>query len=221
VSDQFFMPRHEQRALVALLRKVPDLVEDLAISITRQDRLTRGGPRVSTGERVQPLPFNEMASDVADELHQELTRWARHVCEERGLVYEGANATVSIARWLDRNVVSLAMTEGAESALGEIQDVFDRARRATDAPAVRVRPIDAHRHAAARSTELHRDAIARAARELGEQYAGLTAERVNTLRRRGAIHAVRCLVATKAEIFILGEVLDAHLEHQTRKRAAS
>ncbi|MBP2208180.1 hypothetical protein JOJ86_005906 [Rhodococcus percolatus] len=217
-ADHFYLPRIDQRALVDLLRAVPPLVEDLAISITRQDRPSRGGLRISTGDREQPLPYNEKASEVADELHQELARWVRHVCEERSIDYDGTNATVSIARWLDRHIVSLAMTEGADSALIDIRAVFERARRATDSPPERSRRIDDAKHIAARNTELHRDGIAKAARELGEQYAGLTAERVNTLRRKGAIHAVRSVIATRAEIFILGEVLDAHLANPRRSR---
>ena len=242
-ADHFFLPREHQRAVVTILRKIPDLVEDLAISITRQDRVALNGPRVSRGERVQPLLFNVNSSEAADALHHELARWARFVCEERGIEYWPVGythrpgfvgpllprerrlpaayreSTIGLARWLDRYIVALAMTEGAETALDEIRDAYDVAWRATNAPRERARPpIDLEQHERARRTELHRDAIEKAARELGEKYSGLTAKRVDTLRRRNKIQAVRCLVASRAEIFVLGDVLDAHLAYPTRAR---
>ncbi|MBM4686468.1 hypothetical protein GS532_22650 [Rhodococcus hoagii] len=54
--------------------------------------------------------------------------------DQRGLEYDGTDATTSVAAWLDRNIISLAMTEGAETALDEIRAAVSQATRACDRP---------------------------------------------------------------------------------------
>ncbi|WP_072689305.1 hypothetical protein [Rhodococcus marinonascens] len=134
-TDHLFLTRAEIRQLVTMLQEIPELVEDLAITITRQDRIVaKGGPKLSRGSDEQPLVFNVNASEVADDLHGTLVGWVRHVCESRAMAYEGHVSTLSLARWLDRHVISLAMTEGSEEALDEISYAMRRARRAMDLP---------------------------------------------------------------------------------------
>lgn len=140
-TDHLFIERHEIQKLVVLLREIPELVEELSVTLTRQDQLGSGGARVSMGEREQPLPFNVNASEVADDLHNTLVGWVRHVCESRVLDYTGSTSTIGLARWLDRNVIALAMTEGAGTALDEVQYAMRRARWATDRPPVRLATV--------------------------------------------------------------------------------
>lgn len=236
-----FMSREDQRALVGLLREIPGLVEDLAITLTRQDCIGKGGMRVATGGDEQPLPLNMGASTAADELYDELAFWVRRVCVSRLLEFIPVGSvpvgfvgplrpgewrltpgyrpgTVSLARWLDRMVAGLAMTPGSDLALPNIKRAMHTARRAMDLPDEDEIVVDEAKHAEARELELNATGIAVMARELGAEYAGLSANRVETLRKAGAIHAVRCVVATKAHIFRLGDVLDAHLAHPTRQR---
>ena len=52
----------------------------------------------------------------------------------RVLDYTGSTSTIGLARWLDRNVIALAMTEGSGTALDEVQYAMRRARWATDRP---------------------------------------------------------------------------------------
>jgi hypothetical protein len=134
--DHFYLQREDQLALVGWLRKMFVLSEELAITITRQDRVGGGDPRVSMGEREQPLPFNAHASEVADDLNATLVAWARHVCEHRGVAYNGKPGVLGLARWLDRNIIALALTPGSEEALDEISDAIRRAQRALDRPPV-------------------------------------------------------------------------------------
>lgn len=138
MSD-YFISRDGQQMLVELLREIPGLVEDLAVTICRLDRTGKGGIKVSSGSDEQPLPINMAASDAKDELHNELASWARHVCESRGIAYDGDGSVLGIARWLDENVISLAMTEGSEEAYVSIEKAMGRCRRAMD-----IAPEDDH-----------------------------------------------------------------------------
>ncbi|MCR8998236.1 hypothetical protein, partial [Brevibacillus laterosporus] len=113
-ADHFyFLSTDGQRTLVSLLREIPALVDDLAITICRQDRTGKGGMRISSGSDEQPLPVNMAASDASDHLQNELAGWVRHVCETRGIEYAGSGSSIRLARWLDRNVSAPAMTEGS------------------------------------------------------------------------------------------------------------
>ncbi len=209
-DDQFFMPRHDQAALVAILRTIPGLVEDLAVTVTRQDRLTTGRPRISTGEQEQPLPFNVNASDAGDYLHFVLAQWARLVLDQRGLEYDGTDATTSVAAWLDRNIISLAMTEGAETALDEIRAAVSQATRACDRPRdprwMRASVEDAA------NTRLNARGIEALAKELGGEWAGINRDRVRTLHRAKRIAPVAVDKGSDEQLmFAAGDVLAAHI----------
>ncbi|PQP24145.1 hypothetical protein [Rhodococcus opacus] len=132
MSD-FFLPRDEQLELVELLREIPELVEDLAVTISRQDRLGSGSAQISPNSyRETPVYFNERAAGAAEELRAVLVSWVAYVLEERGLQWEGDDSTLRLARWLDKNVVALSLTPGSEEALDEITDAVRRIRRVVD-----------------------------------------------------------------------------------------
>ena len=133
-TDGFFLPRHEQTELLEILATIPDVVDDLIVAIARQDRTTRVTVRIATGSDEQPLPYNAAASEVADDLHGTLAAWVRHVCEQRALDYRGRDDTTTLARWLTRWIVALAMSEGAEESLDEIRCAVRRARAVCDSP---------------------------------------------------------------------------------------
>ncbi|RVW03021.1 hypothetical protein [Rhodococcus xishaensis] len=132
MSNQFFITRADMQALTSLLREIPSLVEDLAITLTRQDKTARCGARIGTHSDVQPLPMNLAASEAHELLNSTLTAWARHACESRAQVYTGSAATTGVARWLADHVTSLAMTEGCEEAHDEIEYAMRECRRACD-----------------------------------------------------------------------------------------
>lgn len=216
----YFIGKDGQRALVSLLREIPGIVDDLATTITRQDRTEKVAQRLRSGNHEQPLPINLNASAAGDSLRNELAGWARLVCDSRGVTFVGPDSIVGISRWLDKNVVSLAMTEGSEEAYCGIDEAMANCRRAMDLPDDDVVCVSDRLHSEARETLLHRAAIAAVAKRLGPEFAGLTAKRVDTLRRAGRIHGDRCVVSTRAELFRLGHVLDAHLMYPTRRQSS-
>lgn len=82
--------------LVADLRDVEALVDELLLAITRADRLERHGrpdpdaerrtlDRPELGTAVGVLPYREDPSEVGRDLHAVLTTWIRHLCETRGV----------------------------------------------------------------------------------------------------------------------------------------
>ena len=133
MTDGWFLPKHEQDQLVELLGQIPALIEDLAITIAKQDRMT-SGPKIANGSDEQPLPFDENAAQAADELNHELARWVRHTCEQRHLTYDGRDDTITLTAWLKRWIIALALTEGSEEALHDIRLAVRQARRAVDRP---------------------------------------------------------------------------------------
>lgn len=152
----------EARALAHTLRAVPDLLDDLDLTLTRQDRLSGDGGRRSTET---PVPWKEQVPDVVWALGNTLTTWARDLAERRRLtiprptrptrparaVPPGAHAdprpaarfTVvpasavvveHTALWLADHVSHLRLLADAVAAHDEITDAIVAARRVTDRP---------------------------------------------------------------------------------------
>ena len=218
MSETFYLPRDQQAQLVELLDQIPFLVEQLAITICRQDRLG-GGPRISRGKTAQPLPYNTNASDAADALHDELAGWVRRVCEQRQLDYhEGRDNTISLARWLRRWTIALALTEGAETALHDIETVILDARNAIDRPPQHRPHIDPELLAEADRQLLNARGIEHLARELDTRYRNLNRRRVHALHEAGRITPAANIEGM--HLFRVGDVLVAHLDHPIRRKTA-
>uniref|UniRef100_UPI0021C3A65F hypothetical protein n=1 Tax=Rhodococcus sp. T9N TaxID=627445 RepID=UPI0021C3A65F len=186
-----------------------------------QDRTGKGGMKISSGSDEQPMPFNVGASDAGDYLRNELNTWARLVCEERYISYDGSDSVVGVSVWLRKNLASLAMTQGAEDALPGIEGAMKRCRRAMDIPAdddVAVPVVDV---AQARNSELNAAAIARMRHELG--LPELNARRIETLLKAGALKPCRVVSMPKRDLVVyrLGDVLDAHEQFPCRQRKMS
>ncbi|QIS16601.1 hypothetical protein [Nocardia arthritidis] len=217
-----YLDRDQLRELAELLRGIPDLVEDLGITMTRQDRLSGAADyRMHRRPSEQPLPYNPAASRAADELHAVLVSWVRVICEQRSFEYSGATTTSALARWLERNIVAFAMTEGAETAPSEIRAVYDAALHVVCPPRRPVR-IDPDDLARARAHRLNASGIVALAKELDEPYRTLSARRIQTLREAGRIVPVPGPWAPGwPELYVVGLVLDAHLAYPSRKRVRS
>ena len=218
MSEIYFVCREDRQMLDKLLGEIPGLVDDLAITICRQDRTGKGGMKISSGSDEQPMPFNVGASDAGDYLRNELNTWARLVCEERFISYDGSDSVVGVSVWLRKNLASLAMTQGAEDALPGIESAMKRCRRAMDIPAdddVAVPVVDV---AQARNSELNAAAIARMRHELG--LPELNARRIETLLKAGALKPCRVVSMPKRDLVVyrLGDVLDAHERFPSRTR---
>ncbi|WP_216918130.1 hypothetical protein [Nocardia noduli] len=217
--DHLYLDRTTLRALVELLREIPDLVEDLTITLTNQARTGAGGNfRAHRRPAEQPLPYDPRALHAADTLHAVLVSWVRLVCEQRGLEYRDSPTTAGLARWLDRNIIAFAMTEGVHDAPADIREATRTAWQVIcppDAPVV----LDDSTVAKARAHRLNAAGIVALAKELGGEYRGLTVRRVQTMRDAGRIAPLPGPWAPEwPEQYLVGDVLDGHLAHPRRTR---
>ncbi|MFD6104805.1 hypothetical protein ACFWFQ_19295 [Nocardia salmonicida] len=218
-DNHLYLDREAARDLARMLGDIPDLAEDLADARTRQTRFGTVDYRTRNGAREQRLPFNPAAARAADHLQSVLVAWVRLVCEQRGVTYGGAASIGGMAEWLQRNIVALAMTEGVEAAPAEIAAAIEAAETVVCPPA-EIAAADADLVLRARAVRLHAAAIGKLAEELGDGYHNLTARRVRTLRKAGLITPVPGpWAADWPELFVVGEVLDAHRALPARLRA--
>ena len=218
-TDHLYISRHDLTALSDLLRGIPTLALELAISTTKQARISngdRGKKSKKPGE--QPLPYNVDAAEKADALHNELVGWVRLVCEQRALDPPVMHATGTVAKWLRTNIIALAMTEGSETALAAIRDVVQAAEWVV-CPPIRPITVDAKRVELARAQRLNATGIAVLAQEMGEEYRNLTRRRVQVLRDAGVIKPVPGPWSPDwPTLYVVGDVLEAHLLVPIRRR---
>ena len=216
-SDHFYLPRDEQRKLLTILRGIPQLAEELAITETRQAVIAKAGlgsPR-RPKKRASQLPFHVGAFDAMLALHAELVSWIKLVCEQRATQEPEAGDLVTAAKWLRTNIITLAMTEGAETASQRIRDLVKDCERQIDLPPDDDIVIDPARLRAANGQVLTSYQIERIATKLGAVGQGLNHNRVDFLARRGGLKP--CAVDEQTRFYRLGEVLAAHLRHPRRK----
>ena len=218
MTDGWFLPKHEQDQLVELLDQIPGLVDDLTIAITRQDRIGHSGPRVRSGSDEQPLPVNLNASDAADLLHDTLAAWVRHTTEHRALTYQGRDDTMSLARWLKRWIVALALSPGADEAIGEIRHAIRNARRACDRPREKHHDVDDIAVYEAGSTLLTATEIERIAPTLG--HPRLTMRRILRLKDAEKLEPAMT-TGDGTDLYRIADAITAHLTHPARKRKAA
>lgn len=219
MSMDFFLDRKLQALLQDRLSAVPALVEDLVVTITRQSKIQRSG--LGSSRRQKPgsrLPFHLAAADAADELHNSLVTWTRFVCESRQVYYTGSDDDISLSRWLRRNMVALALTEGAEEAYHDIMARIDECKRQIDLPPEDEIIIDRARVHEANRQVLTAGQVERIAPKLGTMGNGLNKRRVETLVRNGKLKA--CAMDGEVSFYRLGDVLDAHHRYARRKKAA-
>ncbi len=246
-DDHLLIPRFELKSLSETLRRIPGLAVDLELLTTRQ--ATIGCSSIGGGtrrDRVYPLPYSERGSEAMEVLHNTLGTWVRHVCEARLIPYlpigythrhgefvgplredqrrmppgYNADTPAALSRWLDRNLISLAMTEGCEEAPDEIKHAVKFVLRALDRRPEPIKYVDPARVAEAerdaRDALLSAAGIAALAKQLGAPYEKLTARRVYTLSKAGKI-AKRTLDIDE-DVFRCGDVFDAHLAYPTRRK---
>ncbi len=214
-----YLDRDTARELARTLGAIPDLAEDLSDARTRQTRFGAVDYRTRNGAREQRLPFNPAAARVEDELRAVLVSWVRLVCEQRAVEYSGVVSIAGMAEWLQRNIVAFAMTEGVEQAPGEIAAAVAAAESVVCPPAA-MAAADAELVVKARSVRLNISGICKLAVQLGEGFQNLNARRLRTLREAGLIAPVPGPWAPDwPELFVVGQVLDAHRSFPTRQRA--
>lgn len=212
MTDRFFITRADMQALASRLREIPELVEDLAITLTRQARLGGGGGKLHSRRDAQPLPFDLNASDVADDLHGTIFGWVRHTCESRGIAYAGGTSTVAGASWLADHVTSLAMTEGCEEALDEVMHAMGRARRACDCVPERTSPPRTDVEVAAAHARAPRLRVSPAQAERLMPTLGHPAVKAATIRKwheRGKVHP------DENGLYLMGDLIELNPKRRT------
>ncbi|WP_027503356.1 hypothetical protein [Rhodococcus sp. UNC363MFTsu5.1] len=212
-----FLSRAEQQALITLLGEVGEVVEALAAALTTNGARTRISyePRVTTGERVQPLPYNEDARIAADDLHNELGLWVQLVIDYRGIDYEGADTAVAYARWLKAHIEPLALTPGAHEAPRSIGKAVKAAKRAARMGSPREEEFSKLRAKIdPRIGELHEEKLnARSCVDLARQFGvTITQRRIDYLvthKQVTPLGIVKGIDGVRYRIFRFGDVLEA------------
>lgn len=217
MSMDFFLPKHLHEPLRQKLSGIPDLVEDLAVTITRQARVQKGGlGKPSRSKPESRLPFHIAAAEAADELQNCLATWVRAVCEERQVHYTDHDDVITLARWLRKNVVSLALTQGSEESYADIVERIDHCRHIIDLPPDDDVVIDRARVDSANKSVVTLATIGGIASRLGDLGQGLNRERLRLLAKRGDVSAVSTDPDTKTKFYRLGDVLHAHHNRDRR-----
>lgn len=117
-------------------RPISGLAEDLEVTRTRQDRITRNaGSRSSE----RPLAWKDRAATAATELNAILNAWAyevahRHTRPGDQLDSIHASDTERLAQWLWRNLDTAARLDQAGTLYAEVTDAILEAQRAVDQP---------------------------------------------------------------------------------------
>jgi len=140
-GDNEYLCRTHTDELKLDLASVPDLVVDLDVTTTRQDRVT--GERHGGRSATKPLPFNQHSAECASDLNITLNAWALDVSklgedERDPLKPIHHTDTPELARWLIRNIHTLRHNPDAGMATDEITYSIRQARRAIDKPFERV-----------------------------------------------------------------------------------
>lgn len=217
--DHLYLTRAEIGALTELLGKIPALIEELAITETRQARVRPPGLGASARSHPESRPPVHMGAFLAAEaLRNELTTWIRAVCEQRAVRVPAVDDLGSAARWLKRHVYSLATTQGAETAHLDIETAIFDCRYEIDLPPedeIRVDPVQLR---AANNSVVTAYQAEKIAARLGPVGKGLTRSRVRWLADSGAIRPAGKDGTTV--FYRLGDVLVAHAQRKGGGSAA-
>lgn len=107
------------KELGALLADLPWLLDQLEITVIRQDKLSTG---VIGRSSDNPSPINVGAMELARNLRGQLGTMIRELTEDRGIPVEHrAWANSVMAEWLSRNVTAIQCSPGAGQICREIR----------------------------------------------------------------------------------------------------
>lgn len=122
------------RTLSARLGHVPSLVEELEVTVTRQDKLTAN--RTGAAGHDKPLAFNERASAARLHLRDILGLWCRDVADHGGLTLpsDATDVTVAAALWLTQHPGAVRHHPAAAELFEEVSEAVRLAFAAIDRP---------------------------------------------------------------------------------------
>lgn len=219
MSTVFYLSRHEQQWLRDKLCELPGLIEDLAVTETRQANIIRPGLGKLKHCRPGPqLPFNLDAAEKSTELDRCLAGWVRFVCVHRKIHYTGGRSALSHGNWLKRHITDLALIDGSQTAYKDIAGRILDCRKVIDLPPDDYIPTDHKRVARANRQVLTAAQLVKMGARLGERGKGLTNERIKGLARNGHLRPVKVDRDTGTKFYRLGDVLHAHSSTATRNQ---
>jgi len=132
-QDQGLLCHTDTTRLERELGDVSSIVADLDITLSKQARIgNASGPGGLARER---SPLNVGAMQVADDLQNTLTTWARDVTGERWIaMLDTAGASRTLLSYID----AIRRHPAVEELVDEITDAIAQARRVVDRPADRI-----------------------------------------------------------------------------------
>lgn len=217
--DGYFITRAETEYLAEKLDQVPDLEREMAIALTSgQARISGSSLGIRRPQPGSREPYSIGLEDTANNLHSELSTTARHVCEIRGMDYDGGFSTAGIAMWLRRYRYAIALMEDAGEMFEKLCHAIDRASKA----------MNTHEREyvinQAMVEEANRQIVTVAAMEklapkLDKLGKGLNARRMRTLCKHAGLEHVSVDRDTGTKFYRLGDVLEAHKRHARRDHA--
>lgn len=216
--DDLTVTRAELEILKEKLEQVVDLERRMAIALTDgQSRMSDGGLGIRRPQPGSREPYSIHVDVLLDELQSELTTTVRHICESRGLSYEGSGYPTALSKWLIRYRVAIAvMPDGAEifEKLCKLVDRCARSMNTTEREYV----IDQEMVNEANRSIVTLSTIEPIARKLGDVGKGLNRDRMRTLTKRGGLAHASEDEDTKTKFYRLGDVLEAHQSYSSRNR---
>jgi hypothetical protein len=131
-----YLCRNCNDTLIRNLKAIPWLLEELEVTLSRQDCLSESSDRSSDE---QPLPLNMRAVEVRIDLNAVLAAWALHVAgKNEGLLAGVVWSELRLAQYLLERVGDILTDPAAGQCADEIGDIRRRAQRAIDKPVQQV-----------------------------------------------------------------------------------
>jgi hypothetical protein len=131
-----YLCRNCNDTLTRNLKAIPWLLEELEVTLSRQDCLSESSDRSSDD---QPLPLNMRAVEVRIDLNAVLAAWALHVAgKHEGLLAGVVWTELRLAQYLLEHVGDILTDPAAGQCADEIGDIRRRAQRAIDKPVQQV-----------------------------------------------------------------------------------
>jgi hypothetical protein len=218
-ADDLTVTRAELDYLKAKLDEVTDLERRMAIALTDgQSRTSDNGLGIRRPQPGPREPYGLHVEVLLDELQNELTTAVRHICEVRGLSYQGSAYPSALAKWLIRYRIAIAVMEDGAEIFKRLCRIVDRCARSMNTTE-REYTIDEAMVQEANRQIVTVATVEKLAHKLDKVGKGLNARRMRTLCKQAGLTHVSEDPDTGTRFYRLGDVLDAHKRHAQRNRA--
>lgn len=118
-----------------LLAQFPALWQQLEVTLTKQAKISTGDKRTSKGA-AKPLPFNVRASQIADQINNTLTTWARVVMADYACpASQPEQIDLVLIEWMRDQLPWLATQRFGGEAIGSMADEIGVIWQIIDRPA--------------------------------------------------------------------------------------